>query len=435
MGLLASMNTNTESNQATPVKQNSGAIKVEIIKVDGQYQLLRGGQPYEVRGAGLASTDLESVKLFGGNSIRTWTVDSHAEPAQQLLDRAHAMGITVSLCLEFNKERHGFDFNDKVALAKQLAENSARVERYKNHPALLTWFIGNEVNLGFNDPKVFDAVNETAKMIKEIDPNHPVTTPLAGFDTKAMDAIKERAPDLDFVSFQLYGDVVNLPKYVADYGYEGPYFVSEWGSIGHWEVKQTEWGAPIESTSSQKADNFLQSYHKALAPYADQTIGNYVFLWGQKQEKTPTWYGMFLSSGEKTEAVDVMHHIWSGEWPQNRAPRISSILIDAKSAMESVTLVAGQPYRAEVQTSDAEGDTIRYYWEVRAESKSNKIGGDAEYLPELFPGLISQQNAKTELTAPAHAGAYRLFVYAYDGHNNAAHANIPFMVQQQGAKL
>jgi hypothetical protein len=72
---------------------------------------------------------------------------------------------------------------------------------------------------------------------------------------------------------------------------------------------------------------------------------------------------------------------------------------------------------------------------VRAESKSENIGGDAEYLPELVPGLIKQQQAKTELTAPAHAGAYRLFVYAYDGHNNAAHANIPFMVQQQGAKL
>ncbi|MFT5277960.1 MAG: hypothetical protein ACI97K_000224 [Glaciecola sp.] len=434
-----------ESEQITPITQaarsssvlasavDSSAkqvpIKVEIIETDGNFQLLRGGKPYQVKGAGIASLDLKSLVQFGGNSVRTWAVDHHAEPAQKLLDRAHAMGITVSLCLEFGKERMDFDYNDAALVAKQLVENTARVKKYKDHPALLTWIVGNEVNLEYTNPKVFDAINDTAKMIKEIDPNHPTSTAIAGFDRKALADIKERAPDLDFVSFQMYADIVNLPKYMKEAGYDKPYFVTEWGSVGHWEVWSTKWGAPVENTSSEKASNYAKSHLKVLDPYRDKAIGNYVFLWGQKQEKTPTWYGMFLASGEKTEAVDVMHYIWNGSWPENRVPRISPITLNKKGAFDNVFLYSGEKYIAAVEAVDAEGDTITYRWEVRAESSSDGVGGDAESIPQLVEGLIKNQDATIELVAPTESGAYRLFVYAFDGHNNAAHANIPFYVK------
>lgn len=420
--------SNMVANNIIETKKQT-PIKVEIIEDNGNYQLFRGGKPYRVNGAGIASTDLDSLVKFGGNSMRNWAVDNHAEPAQQLLDRAHALGITVSLCLEFARERHGFDYNDSVAVAKQLAKNRIRVEKYKDHPALLTWIIGNEVNFGFTNPKVFDAVNDTAKMIKEIDPNHPTTTALAGFDKKALAAIQERAPDLDFISFQMYADLMNLPKYIQDSGYDKPYFVTEWGAVGHWEVHKTKWGAPIENTSSEKADNYAKSYSQVLKPYSDNAIGNYVFLWGQKQEKTPTWYGMFLASGEKTEAVDVMHHIWNGVWPQNRVPQISQIVLDTQVAFDSVYLRSGENYQASVDVVDTDGDNIRYQWEVRPESTSNKVGGDAEYVPPLIKGSIKNHAAVITLTTPEKTGAYRLFVYAFDGHNNAAHANIPFYVK------
>jgi hypothetical protein len=406
------------------------AIKVEIVDDNGKYQLLRGGQPYVVKGAGIDHVDLQSLVEHGGNSVRTWAVDDAAEPAQQLLDRAQALGLTVSLCLEFARERHGFDYNDPVAVARQAAETRARVLKYKDHPALLTWIIGNELNFGFKNPRVYEAVNDIAKMIHEVDPNHPTTTTITSFDKKALAAIETYAPDLDFISFQLYGDLVNLPRYMEEANFDKPYFVTEWGAVGHWEVRKTRWGAPVEQTSSEKADNYAKSYRQVLLPFTEQALGNYVFLWGQKQEKTPTWYGMYLDSGEETEAIDVMHNIWTGKWPDNRTPRVSSLTLDNKTAFDNVSLSHGKPYVAKLKVMDWDNDPVSYKWEVRSESSEEKIGGDHEEVPHVIEGLIEDPTAPAiTLKAPDVVGAYRLFVYVYDGQNHAAHANIPFFVE------
>ena len=57
-----------------------------------------------------------------------------------------------------------------------------------------------------------------------------------------------------------------------------------------------------------------------LAPNREQIVGNYVFLWGQKQERTPTWYGLFTPEGEATESVDVMTYLWTGAWRKTGPP-------------------------------------------------------------------------------------------------------------------
>ena len=423
----ATLAQKSEDGHQLPAGQ---AIKVEIVEHENGYQLQRGGKAYVVKGAGIDNRNLQSLVAHGANSLRTWSVDDGAQPAEQLLDKAHTLGLTVSLGLEFSSERHGFDYNDAGAVAKQLEQAKVRVQKYKDHPALLTWIIGNELNFNAENPKVYDALNDVAKMIHTLDPNHPTTTALSFFDTKALDLIQARAPDLDFVSFQLYAGLMNLPGDIKKAAYQKPYFVTEWGSVGHWEVAKTAWGAPIENTSSEKASSYLKSYLNVLKPYADQAIGNYVFLWGQKQEKTPTWYGMYLNSGEETEAVDVMHYIWSGQWPDNRSPRVSPIRIDGEMAHDNVSLSQGKRYGATLDVTDFDNDLISYKWEIRPESSAEQVGGDYEEVLEVITGLIADPTAaEIVLTTPEAIGAYRLFVYVYDGQNHAAHANIPFFVQ------
>jgi len=407
---------------------HAAPVRTEIAQVEGQYTFLRDGVPYQIKGAGIATDDLSILDLqgfadSGGNSFRTWGTEN----AQAVLDRAHALGLTVALCLGVGRERQGFDYDDRQAVKAQFERLREEVVRYRNHPALLAWIIGNELNLEHTNPRVYDAVNDLSKMIHELDPNHPTTSTLAGFGRAQAELINARAPDLDFVSIQLYGDLVNLPKYLRRSNFERPYMVTEWGAIGHWEMPATFWRAPVEQHSTEKAATYRKMHRQVITYDSPYNLGSYVFFWGQKQERTPTWYGMFLPTGEGTEVVDFMQAQWQGGMADNLAPQIESMRLYNRKAYANVQLKAGKTYTARVNARDPDGDELSFRWEVRPESRSNASGGDRESVPPLLGGILQQSNgAEVQLTAPP-LGAYRLFVYVYDGRGKGAHANIPFI--------
>ena len=423
----------TSPPPSTPAAE--GPRVVRVVETDGGYGLTVDGEPFTIDGAGLEFGDIEALAAHGANSFRTWRTDNGQQTARAVLDEAHRHGLMVTMGLEIARERpgqgrgvFGFDYGDEQAVAEQLERVRAEVLALKDHPALLMWGIGNELNLGAENPAVWSAVGEISDMIQEVDPNHPTTTMLAGVSRDIVDEIKVRAPGLDVLSVQFYADIVNLRRRLDDAGWDGPVVVTEWGATGHWESPQTPWGATVETTSSEKADLYRMRYETAIAG-DPQILGSYVFLWGQKQERTPTWYGMFLPTGEETETVDVMHEIWTGAPPQRRAPRIGAVSLDGRGATDAIVLDPGQSVPATVASTDPDGDALRYAWEVREEQTDLSEGGDDESEPDLVPGVLADADtAAPILTAPAEPGAYRLFVYVYDGHDNAAHANIPFHV-------
>lgn len=419
------------SCQAVPKPTAGHAAKVTLRKNNDAYQLLVDGQPFYIKGAGLEFGDQEKLAQHGANSFRTWRTENGKDSGQAVLDRALKNGLYVTMGLEIARERHGFNYNDPAAVARQLAEVKAQILHFKDHPALLMWGIGNELNLNMSNPKVWDAVNEISKMIHQVDPNHLTLTMLAGIGPELIQQIKRQAPDLDLIGIQSYADIINLPKYLRESGWTGPYIVTEWGATGHWEVPKTAWDAPVENDSTTKADFYLKRFNAVIKPDQKQCVGSYVFLWGQKQERTPTWYGMFLESGEATATVDVMHYLWNGTWPANRSPRLGGAWLDGKTAYQNVRLKAGETYSVKVEASDEDRDPLTYSWEVMAESTDLKTGGDLESRPQTFKELVKDASAKeTTLAAPKKPGAYRLFIYVYDGHAHAAHANIPFYVDQ-----
>jgi len=412
---------------------SSTAIKVEVVRTEHGYQLLRGGVPYTIRGAGMEVDDLARFAAHGGNSIRNWTSEDDPWSIQALLDEAHAHGITVALCLAMKPERAKFDYDNPRAVARQFQRLRQDVIRYRDHPALLFWIVGNELNHSYTNPRAYDAVNDVARMVRELDPNHPTTTTISGFSREIVEEVSARATELDFISFQLYGKLFTLPKLVREAKFDRPFMVTEWGTIGYWEMEKTPWGAPVELTSSEKADVLLRAHREVLSAFDGQLIGSYVFFWGQKQERTPTWFGLLQEHGLMTESVGVMQHLWTGSWPANRAPRVEAMRLDGKGAREGVTLVAGNTYAASFTVVDPEGDVLRYRWEVKPESRSKKVGGDFERPIAAVDGWLAEDAGAAATITAKSPGKYRLFAYAYDGNGSVAHANIPFEVKRARA--
>lgn len=401
---------------------------VVIKKEDGKYRLYVNDELFFIKGAGLEFGDISKLAAHGGNSFRTWDTDNGRQTGKEVLDEAWKHGLYVTMGLDVGRERHGFNYDDDTAVKQQQERIKAEVMALKDHPALIIWAIGNELNLRATNPKVWDAVNDISKMIHEIDPNHLTTTTLAGISKELINDIKTRAGDLDLLSIQMYADIMNLPRYIQETEWEGPYIITEWGATGHWEVGTTAWNAPIENNSTVKAESYKERYESVIAAEENQCLGSYVFLWGQKQERTPTWYGLFMKNGHETESVDVMHYLWSGTWPANRSPQLLEFVLDGKSAYNNIYLEVGKKYKASVVISDYDGDDIQYLWDVMPESTDLGEGGDFESTPESMPQLIHGNGAVVELEAPANSGAYRIFIYANDRRGHTAHANIPFYV-------
>ncbi len=402
------------------------AIKVEVVGKKGAFQLLRGGEPYVVKGAGASGMALITVAARGGNSVRTWGV----EAAQATLDAAQHHGLTVSLTLPVVAERFGFDYDNAAEVAAQLQRIEAIVRRYRDHPALLAWIIGNELDFNHTNPRVFNAVDAISRRIHELDPNHPTTTTISRVNPDLVRSIRARAPDLDFLSLQLYGALAALPRYAGRLLPDTPILVSEWGPLGFWEVGKTPWGAPLEQNSAEKARHYQDWYERFIAPLLGRRVlGSYVFLWGQKQERTPTWFSMFAETGESTATVDAMQFAWTGRWPANRAPALETLRLDGRA--RNVSLTARSHYAAEVKVTDPEGDPLTYAWSVKPESRTQAVGGDRERpIPDVYGLFADATSPKTTLRAPSTPGPYRLFITAYDGRGHAAHANLPFWVNE-----
>ena len=273
-----------------------------------------------------------------------------------------------------------------------------------------------------------------AEMVHHEDPNHPVIAVIGGQYRNMLHELVAQCPALDAVGLNSYADMLTLPEDVRREGWTKPYLVTEFGPRGHWQVRKTPWRLPIEDSSSEKADFYLEAYRHAVDGQP-QCLGSYVFYWASKQEKTHTWYGMFLPDGSRTEAIDVMTRLWTGNWPANRCPRVGSRKIEVRAPSDRANKIAGifapgTELECRFDVTDPESDPLKITWDLRPDVADNpNTGGDAEPASKPIPDSVREStDNRATIRLPEREGNYRIFAYAHDSHGSAAAANLPIRV-------
>lgn len=394
---------------------------VRILKESGRYELKVDGQPFFIKGVG-GNGSLKMLQEAGGNSFRTWGADQLGVDLDNA--RKHGMKVVAGIWLHHSTY---FDYSNAAEVKKQYDEAMEVVKKYKDHPALLMWAFGNEMEgYGAGDnPAIYKAINDIAKGAKAIDGRHPTMTVTAEIGGSRVKFLHEYCPDIDVMGINSYGGAASLGERYRAAGGTKPYIITEFGPLGQWEVGKTKWDAPIEMTSTAKAEIYRTAYQKSVSGNSGQCLGSFAFLWGNKQEATSTWFGMLLKDGSKVEAVDVMTELWSGKAPANRCPKIETLVLDGENEVSGGTVV-----QVKLKASDPENDSLQVKWVVMGETVEYLSAGQEEKIPPTYPGaVIAGTSTLAKVKLPNKSGGYRIFAYIYDGQGGAAVGNIPIFVK------
>ncbi|MEX1114577.1 MAG: glycoside hydrolase family 2 TIM barrel-domain containing protein [Akkermansiaceae bacterium] len=397
----------------------SSAISTAIpVRVDAATGMTRGGKPYFVKGAGGARS-LEKLAARGANSVRTWNTAGLTE----ILDQAESLDLTVSVGIWLEHECSWFSYQNPEHCKKQADRVRKEVMLYRDHPALLAWGIGNEVEGDGTNVAFWKQLDRLALLVKELDPAHPTFTAVAGLSPEKAAGMNAHAPHLDYVGINTYGGASTLRKHLKKIDWKRPWMLTEWGPRGFWESPESSFGAPIEQTSSEKAEMMRKIYQNTISDEGG-CLGSYVFVWGWKFEATATWFGLLTHEGETTAAIDALQEVWSATQPANRAPAIEAIRGVPKSS-----IAAGETFEARVQASDPENDPLVWHWLVLPEHQGKHSHTRVKMPQDVAAAIADASGNRVSVIAPEKPGVYRLYGWVKDGQGNAATANAPFEVR------
>lgn len=407
--------------------QDRNAIPVELKKTDSGWQLFRAGKPYQIRGSGGAGNEgpIPLLAELGGNSTRTWGVESNTVA---LLDEAHANGLSVAMGLWLEHERLGkIEYSNAEQVAAQVELTMSHVKRLKDHPAILVWGVGNEMEGLNGKPEIWEHIENLAKLIKAEDPNHPVMTVIAEMGASKIQDIHEYCPSVDIIGINSYGGGPTVPQRYRGHKGTKPYIVTEFGPLGTWETGKNSIGTLSELTSTAKVESYRNSF-EAFRNDKELCLGAYAFLWGAKQEGTATWFGMLTPDGNKTAAVDLMSEYWTGKKPSNLCPRIEKFELIGPDVVDQ-----GATVRVNIDVNDPEGNAVEVKWSLMAEADSFITNGDKQAAPPKFDdALIKSDNKSAEFKLPSDLGIYRIYAMVSDGSKGGATANVPVRVEKKG---
>ncbi|MFJ2766295.1 discoidin domain-containing protein [Streptomyces sp. NPDC087300] len=397
---------------------------VKVTGSQGDWQLSVNGSPYQVKGLtwgpAVADADkyLPDLRSMGVNTIRTWGTDATSKP---LFDSAAANGVKVIAgfwlqpgggpgsggCVNY--------LTDTAYKSQMLGEFPKWVEAYKDHPGVLMWNVGNESVLGLQNCYTGDElerqrdayttfVNDIAKKIHSVDPNHPVTSTDAW--TGAWPYYKKNAPDLDLYAVNSYNAVCDIKSAWQQGGYTKPYIVTETGPAGEWEVPDDANGVPEEPADRAKAEGYTKAWgcvtgHKGVA------LGATMFHYGTEYDFGGIWFNL-LPAGQKRLSYYAVKRAYGADTSRDNTP---PVITEMNVVGDAAKVPAGGSFTLATKATDPDGDALGY--EVLGNSMY--IDKDKNLTPLRF---ADEGSGRLKVTAPDRTGVWKIYVKVTDGKGN-----------------
>lgn len=393
------------------------------------WHLEEGGQPFCIRGAG-GYSHLAELKEAGANTVRIWhSGEPEWCPVSRFLDEAQAVGLKVMVGLSV-KRFDQMDYRDAAAVAAQKAQLREDVRRLRDHPALLVWAVGNEVewNVRQRDrlQPMWQALEDLVRMVHAEDPHHPVTVVLAGDADWKIRAVQEQVPSVDFLGINTYAGYGGLPAKLDRLGWEKPFLITEYGPVGWWAAPKTSWKAVREPTAAQKAAVY-EELHTSGVLEDPRCLGSFAFIWGSKEEATFTFFGTHTPDGRPTPVVDLLSRSWTDRPPVPPVPRVAEV--ESAALTGSVEPGVEVTLTGRLEPAEAKAE----WWLATDRSFRTKSGHVQENEPaELlrkWSTEVSNGDFRVTFQAPGTPDAYRLYGFFEDGSGWVETLSLPFRVR------
>ena len=298
----------------------AGTVAIQHLR-DNSFRYLVNGKPQVFIGMGYNPiyrylTDGERSANYdrdfsilceaGVNHIVGWDSDKGYEQDkfdEITLDYAQKYGIGV--IMPFYLEAFG-DYTDSAYRQKLLDEAAAKVSRFKEHPALRMWGIGNEVLLDGlpveQQAAFWDFYLELADLFRALDTDHPVIYRDSEdvFLPQISEAIQDSLQERPWLLYGMNVYTRELDRIVEDwpeYGLGGPLFVTEFGS------EPEEYGG--------RGAGYASMWRK-IRSHPGYVMGGAPYVWTTEgPEPTDTKWG--LMDGNATP-IDDAFELLKAEW-------------------------------------------------------------------------------------------------------------------------
>jgi len=206
--------------------------------------------------SGIISRDVALLRNMGANTVRLW-----AElPDSTLLDALYNNGnkpIYAILAIEVpaTTDDPNIDYSNPTTIANLVNHATAYVNKFKNHPAVLAWAIGNENNLHYTKTSMADwysLANRLAKAAYEAEgaSYHP---------TMAVNGYTIYFGDADYGSDDASMGYTDLWGHNTYNGYEYHCYFDYYNKITAKPLVMTEYGTDAYNTSSSSEYESVQS--------------------------------------------------------------------------------------------------------------------------------------------------------------------------------